>query len=247
MTTITIETLYQTTDATWPAAEFLTVGNWTIRRGAGGGQRVSSATANGPVTSADINVAEEALGALGQTPLFMVREGEEALDGLLKTKGYRTKDPVNLYTCPVENLTKLAPERLAGFPIWPPLAIINEIWAENGIGAGRQAVMHRAKGPKTAILARHNDRAAGVAYLAIHKSMAMLHALEVVPDHRRQGVANNIMGVAAIWAQDNGATDFSVICVRDNVAACALYASLNMKYVGHYHYRIKDPKRATQV
>jgi len=48
--------------------------------------------------------------------------------------------------------------------------------------------------------------------------------------------------VAAIWAQNNGATEFSVICVSDNLAANMLYASLNMKNVGHYHYRIKGPK-----
>jgi len=233
------QTLYQTSDATWPAAEFLTIGNWTIRKGASGGQRVSSATANGPVTSADINVAEEAMDALEQNPLFMVREGDEALDALLDAKGYRIKDPVNLYTCPIENLTKLAPERVTAYPIWPPLAIINEIWDEHGIGAERQAVMHRAHAPKSAILARHDDRAAGVAYVAIHNSMAMLHALEVVNDHRRQGVAKNILGAAAVWAQDNGATDFSIICVRDNVAANVLYTSLNMENVGHYHYRKK--------
>ncbi|WP_456389764.1 GNAT family N-acetyltransferase [Profundibacter sp.] len=240
MTQIQIQTLYQTGDATWPAAEFLTIGNWTIRKGANGGQRVSSATANGPVTSADINVAEEAMDALEQNQLFMVREGEEALDALLDAKGYRIKDPVNLYTCPIEDLTKLAPEHITAYPIWPPLAIINEIWSEHGIGAERQAVMHRAHEPKTAILARHNDRVAGVAYVAIHQSMAMLHALEVVDDHRRQGVANNILGAAAIWAQENGATEFSVICVRDNVAANSLFASLHMKNMGHYHYRIKD-------
>ncbi len=239
---MTPQILYQTTDATWPAAEYLTVGNWTIRRGAGGGQRVSSATANGPVTSEDISVAEQAQDALGQPHLFMIRQGDEALDGLLDAKGYRIKDPVNQYACPVETLTKIAPERLAAFAVWPPLAIINEIWTEQGIGAGRQAVMARAKGPKTAILARQNDRAAGVAYVAIHGTTAMLHALEVVPEQRRQGVAVNIMGVAAKWAQDNGATDFSVICVRDNLPANRLYASLGMENVGYYHYRIKDQK-----
>ncbi len=234
--------LLDTIEATWPSADASTVGNWTIRKGAGGGQRVSSATANGPVTTADIKVAENAMRALGQNPLFMIRKEDSKLDNLLEQRDYRLHDPVVMYTCPIETLTKIAPERLAAFAIWPPLAIINEIWAEQGIDAGRQAVMARAKGPKSAILARRNDRAAGVAYLAIHNSMAMLHALEVVPDQRRQGVAVNIMGVAAIWAQDNGATAFSVICVRDNVAANTLYTSLNMKNVGHYHYRIKDPK-----
>lgn len=231
------DTLIETLEATWPAAETSIHGNWTIRKGAGGGQRVSAATANGPVVDADIKTAEDAMIDLGQNPLFMIRSNDTELDALLEARGYLLHDPVAMYHCPIETLTKLAPDRMAGFPIWPPLAIISEIWTEQGINAARQAIMQRATGPKTAILARQNDRAAGAAYVAIHGSVAMLHALEVVPDHRRQGVANNIMGVAAIWAQNNGATGFSVICVRDNLAANALYASLKMENVGHYHYR----------
>ena len=236
------QTLYDTIEATWPAAEVASIGNWSIRDGAGGGQRVSACTANGPVTTSDIAQAEATMRARGQGLLFMIREDEKALDAMLEARGYRLHDPVAMYCCPIENLTKIAPERLAAFPVWPPLAIINEIWTDQGIGAERQAVMDRAKGPKTAILARQNDRAAGAAYVAIHGKVAMLHALEVVPDYRRQGVANNIMGCAAIWAQDNGATVFSVICVRDNQPANRLYSSLKMNNVGYYHYRIKDPK-----
>lgn len=233
------EFLYQVGDATWPAAKFTSTGIWTIRKGAGGGQRVSSATSNHPVTPKDITRAEEAMKVLEQPLLFMIREGDETLDALLAERGYAIKDPVNLYTCPIETLAKIELHRLAAFPIWPPLAMIGEIWTDSGIGAGRQAVMARANGPKTAILARQNDRVAGVAYVAIHKKTAMLHALEVVPAQRRQGVAVNIMGCAAKWAQDNGATTFSIICVRENTGANNLYTSLGMKNVGQYHYRIK--------
>ncbi|PIE16361.1 MAG: GNAT family N-acetyltransferase [Rhodobacterales bacterium] len=235
-------TLYQTLDATWPAAEFVTVGNWTIRKGAGGGQRVSAATANGPVTSADINAAAQAMLALGQPALFMIREGDEALDDLLAAKGYRLHDPVNAYACPIETLAQIAPDRMSAFAVWPPLAIIGEIWTRQGINAARQAVMHRAKGPKSAILARQNDRPAGAAYVAMHRKTAMLHALEVIAEHRRQGVARNILGRAAIWAQNNGAIDFMAVCTRENEAANALYTSLGMKNVGQYHYRIKSPE-----
>ena len=229
--------LFETIDATWPAIKITNLSSWSIRKGAGGGQRVSAATANGPVTAQDIRAAEDAMIALDQNPLFMIRDQDQALDAMLEAQGYLLHDPVMMYQCPIEVLTKIAPERLTAFPIWPPLEIISEIWTEQGIDAGRQAVMARATGPKAAILARHSDRAAGAAFVAIHKSVAMLHALEVVPDHRRQGVANNIMGVAAIWAQDNGATEFSVICVRDNTAANTLYTSLKMENVGQYHYR----------
>jgi GNAT superfamily N-acetyltransferase len=239
--------MYDVIEATRPAANISQTGNWIIRQGAGGGQRVSSATANGPVGDGDIPAAEQAMRALGQDPLFMLHHDDTALDGLLAARGYLFHDPVLMYHCPIETLTALNPARLAAFPVWPPLEIVREIWTENGIGPGRQAVMERAQGPKTAILARHNDRAAGCAYVAIHGKTAMLHALEVVPEQRRQGVANNIMGCAAIWAQNQGATSFSVICVRENSPANALYTSLGMKNVGYYHYRKTDPKRASQV
>ena len=71
-----------------------------------------------------------------------------------------------------------APERMTSFTHWPPLQIAAELWAEGGIGPARLAVMERVQGPKTVILARAQDRAAGVAFVALHDGMAMLHGLE---------------------------------------------------------------------
>ena len=99
--------------------------------------------------------------------------------------------------------------------------------------------MRRASGPKTGILGRKNDRAAGTAYVAIHDDIAMLHALEVTPEQRRQGVARDIMLQAAHWAYDHGAKNFSTIVTMQNTAANALYASLGMEIAGRYHYRVR--------
>ena len=92
-----IETLYGVIDATWAPAAMTQAGPWTIREGQGGGQRVSAATANGPVTEAHLPEAEEAMRALGQTPLFMIRKGDDALDTMLAGRGYKVVDPVNLW------------------------------------------------------------------------------------------------------------------------------------------------------
>ena len=46
--------LYEVLDATWPAASMARVGPWTIREGAGGGKRVSAATAETAWTDGDI-------------------------------------------------------------------------------------------------------------------------------------------------------------------------------------------------
>lgn len=224
-------------EATWPAAALHPAGAFAVREGRGGGQRVSAATAGGPWTGADIDAAERMQGALGQAPLFMIRPGEEALDAALATRGYRVKDPVDAYECATAALAAEPADPMAGFAIWPPLAIMRDLWEEGGIGAGRIAVMERARDPKTAILGRVSDRASGAAFVAVAGDVAMLHALYILPGLRRQGSAVKIMRTAAHWAQDHGAERFSVLVTQANLAAGALYASLGMAIVGQYHYR----------
>lgn len=239
MTALTVQDIYAITEATWPPASATTHGVWTIRDGQGGGKRVSAATAHGPVTFDDIRDAEALMEDLDQHRLFMIHEGQDVLDQQLSAMGYQIIDPVAQYVCPLDTLTRIEPPRLSGFAIWPPLKIMEEIWDEAGIGPERLDVMNRVQGPKTAILGRANDRAAGTAFVAIHNETAMLHAIEVVPSQRRQKVAVNMMGTAAKWAQDHGAKRFSLVTTIQNAAANALYASLGMRTVGHYHYRIK--------
>jgi GNAT superfamily N-acetyltransferase len=204
----------------------------------GGGKRVSAATAEGDWTPEDIPAAEAAMAALDQPALFLIREGDAALDAALQARGYRVVDPVVSYAAPLTAFTQ-APERMTTFPHWPPMAIALDLWAEGGIGPARVAVMERAKGPKAAILGRAQDRAAGAAFVAIHDKTAMLHALEVTPSQRRQGSAHNILRAAAAWAQENGAETLSLVVTERNENARRLYASLNMQLVGKYHYRQK--------
>lgn len=236
---MTPDQLYATVEATWPAAARHRHGPWLLREGRGGGQRVSAATAEVPAADGDIALAEAAQADLGQPSLFMIRHGDSALDMLLAARGYLRHDPVVAYAAPVAQLAAPAPDPMTAFPLWPPLAIATGLWAEAGIGAGRLAVMDRVVGPKTCILGRANDRAAGVAFVACAGNQAMLHALEVTPGQRRQGSANNILRAAAGWAQDQGATTFSLVVTEANAAARALYASLGMHVVGQYHYRKK--------
>jgi len=236
---MTPDQLYPLVEATWPAAALHRHGPWLVREGQGGGQRVSSATAEGPVSDSDIALAETVQAGLGQPPLFMIRHGDSTLDALLAARGYLRHDPVVAYAAPAAQLAEPAPNPMTAFALWPPLAIAAALWAEAGIGPGRLAVMDRVTGPKTSILGRANDRASGVAFVACAGNRAMLHALEVTPGQRRQGSANNILRVAAGWAQNQGAITFSLVVTEANTAAHALYASLGMQVVGQYHYRKK--------
>lgn len=234
---LSANSLIDVAEATWPPAAIHRVGPWLIREGQGGGQRVSAASPAAGWSDADIPTAEAAMRALGQSPLFVIHPADSALDSALAARGYALHDPVVAYAAPTATLAAEEPPFLSTFPHWPPLAVTRQIWAEGGIGPARIAVMDRARPPKTAILGRSGDRAAGAAFVAIHGNVAMLHALETTPTLRRKGCAYNILRAAARWARDHGAHTLSLLVTERNAAAHALYASLQMQVVGQYHYR----------
>jgi GNAT superfamily N-acetyltransferase len=233
------EALLAAMEATWPAAHAFRAGPWMIRDGAGGGKRVSAATAEAVWGEDDLAAAEAAMAALGQAALYMIRAGEEALDRALASRGYRLVDPVVLYAAPLAMLSQNPPDPMSGFTHWPPLAIAAQLWADAGIGPARLAVMGRVQGPKAAILARSKDQPSGVAFVAMAGGTAVLHALEVTPARRRQGSARNILRAAAVWAQEHGADRLALAVTDANAPARQLYSSFGMAVVGYYHYRQK--------
>lgn len=234
------DTILAALRATWPAAKTVEVGHWRVQQGLGGGQRVSAAVTEDE--DADLLEMEVAQSALEQAPLVMVKAGQARLDARLDAAGYVVKDPTDLLICPVATLSDPPPLVSAFLTEWPALEIMKELWAEAGIGSDRLEVMNRCTLPKTTIFGRAKDKPAGVAYVACASDIAMLHALEVLPEQRRQGAAGHIMRAAATWTQDQGAVWMSVAVTQANSAAIALYSSLGMQHVGQYHYRAKPPQ-----
>jgi GNAT superfamily N-acetyltransferase len=234
--TRTLESL----DATWPAAAKVAAGPWLLREGRGGGKRVSAATAQGVWRLEDLSAAEKSMRLMGQDPLFMIRKGDTALDAALGARGYRIVDPVQLWSAPISRLTDLSLPRVTAFAIWEPLAIMREIWDASGMDPARLRVMDRAPFPKTGLFGRVSDRPAGVGFCAIHDRIAMVHALEIAPEHRKKGLGGWMMRCAALWAEQAGADHIAVAATTENTTANALYAALNMEVIGHYHYRMLD-------
>lgn len=224
-------------DATWPAAARVNAGPWLLREGRGGGKRVSAATAAGPWHEDDLGAAENAMRLMGQPPLFMIRPEDDALDTALARRGYTKVDPVQVWSAPITNMTDLRLPRVTAFAIWEPLAIMRELWAAGGIGPARLRVMNRVKGPRTGLFGRVSDRPAGAGFCAIHNRIAMVHALEIAPEHRQKGLGGWMLRCAALWAEQQGATEIALAATTENAAANALYTTLKMQVVGHYHYR----------
>ena len=226
--------------ATWPAAETRQVGPFTVQAGAGGGQRVSAARlTDATATDADeteIDAAISALAGFGQPPLFQVLGHQGALDARLAARGLTLRDTTLAMTVPCADLAA-APPPVTCFATWPPLAIQAEVWAAGGIGPARLAVMDRVAGPRMSFFGRVSDKPAGTAFAAIHERVAMLHALEILPAHRRKGLGAVMMRAAADWARTEGAQTFAILVTGENRPALGLYASLGFQAVGQYHYR----------
>lgn len=216
--------------ATWPAARVWDQDGWTLRDGAGGGKRVAAASAAEGARAVDLAAA------MPTGPLAMLRPDQAALDDELAALGYTVLDPTLIYASPVAELAQ-EPPHVSLFDIWPPLAIMREIWAEGGIGPARLAVMDRAAGPKTGLIARLSDRAVGCGFCAIHDRIAMLHAVEIAPAYRRQGAARTMLHGAAHWALGQGADWLTLAVTEANTPARALYEDAGLQLITRYHYR----------
>ncbi|MFV0475713.1 MAG: GNAT family N-acetyltransferase [Pikeienuella sp.] len=231
--------LFAAREATWPPAEVTEAGGWRLRRGAGGGRRVSAASRIGgaPADAGAIAAAAGAMRAWGQTPLFQLRGGEEALDEALAAEGYAIADPTLIFHAEAAALLDERSELMRVIRGDCRIAIIEEIWAAGGIGPGRFAVMDRAPEPRHYIISRLADRCAGVGFAAVDGDVAMVHAVETREAARRKGAARMLMAAAARFAVESGARWLALAVTEGNVAACSLYRSLGMETGARYHYR----------
>ncbi|MDF1619804.1 GNAT family N-acetyltransferase [Pseudothioclava nitratireducens] len=229
--------VFEVIATTWPPVSCHEAGGFVVREGAGGGSRVSAASLAGSFETADIAAAEAQHRALGQVPKFMIRPGEDALDAALAARGYDIRDVTLCYEAPIEAVQGEVPP-VTAFAHWPPLQIARDLWVELGIGAERQAVMARSCPPKTCVLGRMQDRAAGAGFVAIHDRIAMVHALVIQPAMRRRGLARAMMHEAARWAQAQGAERMMLVVTEENAPANTLYRALGMQQIARYHYRV---------
>jgi len=228
-------------ETSWPAAEYAGIGGFLVGRGQGGGGRVSSARAMRPDwDETDIPRTEAMQRGWGERPMFRVRDADAALAGALAARGYQHGTPTAILAADCAGLAALPVPPLTAFAIWPPLAMQRDIWQAGNITSARQEVMERVALPKTALLGRMRDRAAGAAFVALDGPVAVIHAIEVVPALRRQGVASWLIRMAAAWSQDRGASRLALAVSRANTGARAAYDRLGFADLGGYGYWSKD-------
>lgn len=230
--------LMAATEATWPAFSKRKCGPFTLREGRGAGRRASAASAEGPVTRNQIDAAADAMRAMGQRPVFVVPDGDRALDAVLDESGWTVEAESLFLAAAAADIAALDMPRIGGLPIWPPLAIIEEIWAGTEIDAARRAVIEAVALPKTAILTRAAEKPAGALFIAADGDVAMPHAVVTRPALRGRGAARFGLIAAARWAMAQGCTHIGLAVMAGNTPALNLYKGVGMMRVGGYHYRV---------
>ncbi|MEM1235198.1 MAG: GNAT family N-acetyltransferase [Pseudomonadota bacterium] len=222
---------------TWPGEATVPGDAFTLRQSGDDSRRSRAATANRAASDAEIATAAATMRGWGQPAMFWVPGDAPEFEAQLSALGYAAHDASWYYIAPVSVLAARTPPRVSTFEIWEPLAIMADIFAATGTSHARQGVMARADCPKTTILGRVDAKPAGVTYVGAHGALAMVHAVGVLPQHRRKGLAAQMMAQAAIWAGRHGCEWIGLAVGQGNEGACALYASLGMEAVGSYHYR----------
>lgn len=228
--------LFNAVDATWAPFALHEHKGWLIREGAGGGQRVSAATLLTNTKDAEISSAVTKMQSLGQTPLFMIRNENATLDAQLDALGYSIVDPVVILAAPLDKLLSNPSKQTHTVSVLDaPSASAKKIWTAGGIDQVRLNIMARVMAPKNILKAGNM----GVAFVATHNGIAMVHAVEVLASHRRKGVANTLMYKATQWAKDQNCAWMAVLTVRANIPAKTLYEHSGMIEAAAYHYRRK--------
>ncbi|MEL6208645.1 MAG: GNAT family N-acetyltransferase [Pseudomonadota bacterium] len=243
----------QASDATWPGARVSWAGGWKLRFTEGAGSRAASAWVAGDEAPLDAMALEarirevaERYRAAGLRPRFQIWPGDETLDAALEAAGWEGYDASLL----MARAAHPPPEMPPGDPdavregreamaviVRTPLAILDDVWREGGIGPARRGVLDRSPAPKAYILGRVGMRPAGAVAMTIDREVGVTQALWVSPEARGSGLGAVLMTTAMGFAAEVGAGVVAHAVLEDNAKAIALYERLGYRAFGRYHYR----------
>jgi ribosomal protein S18 acetylase RimI-like enzyme len=96
-------------------------------------------------------------------------------------------------------------------------------------------------GPRVRVVRRVDGREVGSGRAAVDGDWLGVHALEVAPEHRRQGHAGAMMAGVLGWGAERGATTVWLHVETDNVPALALYDRLGFRVHHTNRYLVAPP------
>jgi GNAT superfamily N-acetyltransferase len=228
----------------WPALETADIDGWLWRCTGGGSQRANSVATldfTGSDVEAAIDEAERRYRARGAPPMFQVCDVSAPGDlaGRLERRGYRVREPCTTLAKEVAPSELPADIEIAPSADAPWLSVYLA-----GVDESRRelapAILAGVPAPRAFFLLRRQGEPMSAALGVVAHGVVIAECVATRTELRRQSGSSRIMRALEAWGAREGATIAALQAVTANAPAQALYAKLDYRPVGGYHYRVLD-------
>jgi ribosomal protein S18 acetylase RimI-like enzyme len=258
MMTPGIAALERVAAAHWQAAEQEALGEWLLRADGGFTGRANSVLPLGgpgmPLASAVDRVERWYLDR-GLPPMIVIpgpldsaaRAGDP-LDAFLAARGWRVRSgPAVVMTAQATVVAGAGPRART-----PPVTLATR---PDGAWLARYHYRGMAELPASALRLLlsapwqafasvvASDQTVAVGRVSVAAGWAGITAIDVAPEHRRQGLGTTLTAVLAAEAARRGAVQVFLQVEEGNIAARALYERCGFTAVHRYHYRVGRSSR----
>jgi ribosomal protein S18 acetylase RimI-like enzyme len=229
----------------WPATETAALGEWTLRAAGGFTRRANSVQALGdpgmPLPAALEAVRDwyAARGLPGYVEVTVPGSPGDLREELARRGA--DEAPTHFRTAPLATLARLAGDggavRLARRASAGWLSRYRRVGGDPVLERAAQEVLHG--GPSVWFATVPGPEGTGPAAIGrcvVDGDWAGFSAVEVVPEHRRRGLASQVMAGLAARAAEEGATGAYLQVEAENGGAIALYDRLGFTTSHTYHY-----------
>lgn len=233
----------------WNAEEVAALGPWQLRFMRGVSNRGNSVWA-GPGEppggfARAIGAVEAFYAARGLPPAFQITPvADPRLDALLAGRGYARVEPVSFQIADAARVADAAKDS-ADISACEP--VLSETWFDVSGRRGRfhgeavavyRAFLERLAGRAGFACARApGGEIAAVGLTVVAKPLAGIFSMLTLPERRRRGFAEAVLGAIARFALARGATQLYLQVELASAPARALYARTGFVETHRYHYR----------
>lgn len=232
--------------AGWPAPTVEPLGSWLLRAADGFTGRANSVLpVGGPGVPFDeaLVAVEDFYARHGLPPLAQVVMGGPVEPDFLSA-GWdvdRHVDGVLVQVASVAQARRTARTDGADVSLLPaPTDAWTGLYGRTS-GVSPTVVRSVLAGPETVAFATIGDPVLAIGRGVVTGDWLGIAAVEVVPAHRRRGLARRVVDALLGWGAEHGARSAYLQTTPDNAAAVALYAGYG--FVTHHRYRYLAPAR----
>jgi GNAT superfamily N-acetyltransferase len=231
----------------WPAAGTAWLEGWRLSLDRGVTRRANSVLPNAEQPANDVDAligeVERRYRAKGLRPCFKLTAAAQPadLDRRLERRDYRAEGHSLVLVADVRTIAPPpSPQIIIALEDRPTQAWLDACWPAAQYAAERPVrkdIVARLRLSRAFALARLGSALGGAALAVADRGWVGLTAVHTLPEQRRRGVAQSLLGALARWALEQGVERLYLQVERDNAPARELYRGLGFARAYSYHYR----------